>query len=81
MEPKFVTGDKVRLISGGPDMTIRDLHFDVLKNKYSDSRYDCIWFENNKEGKRIVNYCPFHADELIKAEEIEHKALEKSQGG
>jgi uncharacterized protein YodC (DUF2158 family) len=65
MEPKFIPGDKVKLISGGPDMTIRDMHFDVLANEFSANMYDCIWFETNKNGKREVHYCPFYADELI----------------
>ena len=69
MEPKFVTGDKVRLVSGGPEMTVRGVHFDVIANEYSDDMYDCIWFENNKDGKREVHYCPFYTNELIKAED------------
>lgn len=69
MEPKFITGDKVRLKSGGPEMTIRSVHFDVLANRYSDDMFDCIWFEKNKEGKREVHYCPFYTEELVKVEE------------
>ena len=71
MKPKFITGDKVRLISGGPDMTIRGIHFDVLANEYNESMFDCIWFEKNKDGKREVHYCPFFADELVIVEEHE----------
>jgi uncharacterized protein YodC (DUF2158 family) len=70
MERKFIPGDKVRLVSGGPDMTIRDVHFDVLANEYSDNMYDCIWFENSKEGKREVHYCPFYANELINIDQM-----------
>jgi len=70
MEPKFTTGDKVKLISGGPDMTIRGIHFDVLSNEYRPDMFDCIWFEKNKDGKKEVHYCPFYADELVKAEEL-----------
>jgi uncharacterized protein YodC (DUF2158 family) len=70
MAPKFVTGDIVRLISGGPDMTVRGVHFDELTNKYKDNIYDCIWFENSTDGKREVHDRPFSGDELIKAEEI-----------
>ncbi len=70
MEPKFNTGDKVRLVSGGPDMTIRGIHFDVLANEYNENMFDCIWFEKNKEGKREVHYCPFYADELLKVDEF-----------
>lgn len=69
MEPKFRTGDKVRLISGGPDMTIRGVHFDVLSNEYRDDMFDCIWFEKTHEGKKEVHYCPFYADELVKVDE------------
>ncbi len=68
MKPKFITGDKVRLKSGGPDMTIRGVHYDVLANAYRDDMLDCIWFEINKEGKREVHYCPFYTNELIDAE-------------
>lgn len=70
MEPKFIPGDKVKLVSGGPDMTIRGVHFDVLSNEYKNDMFDCIWFERNKEGKREVHYCPFYADELIKVNEL-----------
>ena len=70
MEPKFNTEDKVRLVSGGPDMTIRGIHFDVLANEYNENMFDCIWFEKNKEGKREVHYCPFYADELLKVDEF-----------
>lgn len=67
MKPKFITGDKVQLVSGGPDMTIRGFHYDVLTNEYRNDVFDCIWFEKNKDGKKEVHYCPFHVDELIKA--------------
>lgn len=66
MENKFVAGDKVVLISGGPEMTIRGQHYDVLANEYSSDMYDCIWFAKNKEGREEVHYCPFNAAELIK---------------
>jgi uncharacterized protein YodC (DUF2158 family) len=66
METKFTTGDKVRLISGGPDMTIRGIHFDVLSNEYRNDMFDCIWFDKNKDGKKEVHYCPFHQDEIVK---------------
>ena len=46
-------------------MTIRGVHYDVMANEYDSNMYDCIWFENNKEGKREVRYCPFYSDELI----------------
>ncbi len=69
MEPKFTTGDKVRLVSGGPEMTIRGLHYDVLANEYRKEMFDCIWFAKNKEGKEEVHYCPFNAGELLKMED------------
>ena len=66
MEPKFTTGDKVRLISGGPEMTIRGVHYDVLVNEYRNDMFDCIWFDRNKEGKQEVHYCPFNEQELTR---------------
>ena len=66
MEKKFVAGDVVRLISGGPKMTIRGLHFDVLSYKYRDDMFDCVCFDKNKEGKEEAHYCPFYIDELVK---------------
>ncbi len=70
MEPKFTIGDKVKLASGGPDMTIRGIHFDVFTNEYKDDMFDCIWFDKTKDGKKEVHYCPFYAEELIKVPEI-----------
>jgi uncharacterized protein YodC (DUF2158 family) len=70
MGGKFIPGDKVRLITGGPDMTIRGAHFDVLTNEYRDDMYDCIWFEINKLGKQEVHYCPFYEHELLKLAKI-----------
>ena len=64
---KFDPGDKVSLVSGGPEMTIRGVHFDVLENRYDDAIYDCIWYEHTKEGKREPHYCPFYAGELVRA--------------
>ncbi len=66
MEARFIPGDKVRLVSGGPEMTIRGQHYDVLANEYSTNVFDCIWFAKNKDGKEEVHYCPFNTDELIK---------------
>jgi uncharacterized protein YodC (DUF2158 family) len=68
MEIQFQPGDKVRLVSGGPEMTVRGKHYDVYANRYSDSMIDCIWFAKNKVGKDEVHYCPFQLDELIKVE-------------
>ena len=68
MKAQLIPGDKVRLVSGGPEMTVRDSHYDVLANEYSPSMYDCIWFDKDKNGKEEVHYCPFNVDELIKIE-------------
>ncbi len=66
MEAKFMPGDKVKLVSGGPEMTIRGQHYDVMANEYSPNMFDCIWFDKNVNGKEEVHYCPFQAEELIK---------------
>ena len=66
---QFEPGDKVRLKSGGPEMTVRGKHYDVLMNEYNDKMFDCIWFDKNKDGKEEVHYCPFQGDELIKTKE------------
>jgi len=66
MEACFLPGDKVKLVSGGPEMTIRGEHYDVLANEYNTNMYDCIWFDKNKDGKEEVHYCPFCVEELIK---------------
>lgn len=66
MDTRFIPGDKVRLASGGPDMTIRGPHYDVLANEYSKIMLDCIWFAKNKDGKEEVHYCPFNSAELVK---------------
>ncbi len=66
METRFIPGDKVRLASGGPEMTIRGVHYDVLANEYSSNMFDCIWFHKNNDGKEEVHYCPFRTEELIK---------------
>jgi uncharacterized protein YodC (DUF2158 family) len=67
MAQKFIIGDTVKLISGGPDMTIRGLHYDVSANEYQENMFDCIWFDKNKDGKKAIYYCPFNAAELMKA--------------
>lgn len=69
MEPKFKAGDRVKLVSGSPEMTIRGMHYDVLANEYKTDMYDCIWFDKNKNGKDEVHYCPFYVNELVKTEE------------
>lgn len=63
---QFKVGDKVRLVSGGPEMTVRGPHYDVLSNMYNPNMYDCIWFAKNKDGKDEVHYCPFSIHELEK---------------
>lgn len=67
MDLLFAVGDKVRLKSGGPEMTIRGKHFDVLANEYRNDMYDCIWFDKGINGKKEVHYCPFYKDELTPA--------------
>ena len=67
MASVYNPGEKVKLVSGGPEMTIRGQHFDVLANEYNDKMFDCIWFEKDKDGKQEVHYCPFYTHELIKA--------------
>lgn len=74
MKPKFISGDRVRRISGGPDMTVRGIHFDVLANTYKEDMYDCIWFEESTDGKKEVHYCPFHVNELIKVAQVSSDA-------
>jgi len=66
MEANFLPGDKVKLVSGGPEMTIRGQHYDVLANEYRTNMFDCIWFDQNKDGKEEVHYSPFNVEELIK---------------
>ena len=66
MASVYNPGEKVKLVSGGPEMTIRGQHFDVLANEYNDKMFDCIWFEKDKDGKQEVHYCPFYTHELIK---------------
>ena len=66
MKIEFLPGDKVRLKSGGPEMTIRGKHYDVMTNEYSEDMLDCIWFAKNKDGKEEVHYSPVLADELTR---------------
>ncbi|GAA4466409.1 hypothetical protein GCM10023093_20510 [Nemorincola caseinilytica] len=66
MNTRFVTGDKVRLVSGGPEMTVRGQHYDVFANEYLKNMFDCVWFARNKDGKEEVHYCPFNEEELEK---------------
>ena len=70
MEIRFIPGDKVRLVSGGPEMTIRGQHYDVLVNEYRPNTFYCIWFAKNKDGKEEVHYCPFQGEELIKVANV-----------
>jgi len=51
-------------------MTIRGVHYDVLVDEYDSNMFDCIWFERTKDGKKEVHYCPFYADELVKAAQM-----------
>lgn len=65
-DTKLISGDKVKLASGGPEMTVRGIHFDVLANEYDRNMLDCIWFDKNADGREEVHYCPFYISELIK---------------
>jgi len=67
----FSPGEIVKLVSGGPEMTIRGPHFDVLANQYDPDMLDCVWFELNNSGKQEVHYCPFYAHELVKPGNID----------
>lgn len=66
MKVSFEQGDKARLVSGGPEMTIRGLHYDVVNNLYKTDVVDCIWFVKNNSGKEVICYSPYSVDELIK---------------
>ena len=70
MDLQFFSGEIVQRASGGPMMTIRGVHYDVLVDEYDSNMFDCIWFERTKDGKKEVHYCPFYADELVKAAEM-----------
>lgn len=69
MNIRFEPGDKVRLQSGGPAMTIRGWHYDVLNNEYKNDVVDCIWYTQTQAGKRHVCYHPYQVKELIKLPE------------
>ncbi len=66
MELRFHPGDRVMPVGGGPEMTIRDQHYDVNVDQYRNDMFDCIWFVTNPEGKGEVRYSPFHEDDLLK---------------
>jgi uncharacterized protein YodC (DUF2158 family) len=66
MKVIFEQGDKARLVTGGPEMTIRGQHYDVVKNEYKTDIVDCIWFAKNNSGKEVVCYSPYSVDELVK---------------
>lgn len=66
MKVIFEQGDKARLVTGGPEMTIRGQHYDVVKNEYTTDIVDCIWYAKNKNGKEVVCYSPYSVDELVK---------------
>ena len=66
MKNYFIAGDKVKTVTGGPEMTIRGPHYNVDTNEYCETKYDCIWFVKTKDGKEEVRYQPFDQDELIK---------------
>ncbi len=66
MKTIFEQGDKARLVTGGPEMTIRGQHYDVIMNEYKADIVDCIWFVKNNSGKEVVCYSPFGVDQLVK---------------
>lgn len=66
MNIQFVTGDKVRLSSGGPEMTIRGAYYDKQANEYRTNMFECIWFAKNTEGKEQVQYQPFRGIDLVR---------------
>lgn len=68
MKLLYHPGDKVRSKSGGPEMTIRDQHYDVIRNKFLNDMFDCIWLVETKDGKKAIQYRPFHQDELQKTD-------------
>ena len=70
-ERRFVPGDKVKLLTGGPDMTIREVHFDVFANKYRNDIYDCIWYEKSQDDKYKVHYSPYYNYELVRLQQAE----------
>jgi len=53
---EFKTGDTVKLISGGPVMTVKDPHY------LSGSNVLCQWFAGKK-----LEHGDFSADSLIRA--------------
>jgi uncharacterized protein YodC (DUF2158 family) len=65
MKSKFESGDVVKLISGGPNMTIHGIHYDVLANQYVQDMFDCVWFEKDNDPKQEAHYGPFGADDLV----------------
>ena len=69
MEPKFKPVDVVKLISGGPDMAVQGIHYDVLANEYVQNMFDCVWFEIDNDPKQEAHYGPFSADDLVMVKE------------
>jgi uncharacterized protein YodC (DUF2158 family) len=64
----FNQGDIVKLNSGGPNMTIRSVHFDKAASLYKQQQpvgyYDCVWFETEDNTSQPLQYGTFHANEL-----------------
>ena len=48
MAENFVKGDTVRLKSGGPVMTIKDIETEDGAT-HSAGDFQCVWFEKNKQ--------------------------------
>lgn len=72
MQQEFKSGDIVRLVSGGPDMTVGGIHYDVLANEYVPDMYDCVWFEKGSDPKQDVHYGVFSKEELVIIKEKKH---------
>lgn len=57
----FKIGDNVRLISGGPEMTVC-----YLKSKSDDDYVSCQWFNKNVNGEYQLKEEKFHKDTITK---------------
>ena len=46
-QPKFKLGDLVYLVSGGPEMAIKEVKFTFRSDEFT-GEYDCQWFAGKK---------------------------------
>lgn len=55
---KFLAGEKVRVISGGPTMTVEGYELSIAsilgEKEYTDDVW-CVWFEGNKNFREKFN--------------------------